>query len=143
MSKKPAAKSKTALAANQAAIIPAHTSKRYAPDWADQTTQVISGLRQQQLDLGEGRTADSLQFSLDELTELDRLIIQEEIKLAELRDIRRQKRIDIWQRTTGIRTAVGGLYGKDSLQYQSVGGTRQSERKRPQRKKAGSPQQDE
>ena len=121
MSKKPAA-------------TPAHSSKNYPSDWQDQVSRIIGAMRQNQFDFGDERTVDNMQLRLDELSNLDRQTIELEMKLAEIRDIRKQKRLDIWQLASSIRTTVAGLYGKDSLEYQALGGTRQSERKPTRRK---------
>jgi hypothetical protein len=55
----------------------------------------------------------------------------------ELLEIRRQRdtaSIDLWDKVKGARSAIKIVYGDDSSQYELVGGTRRSERKKPRRK---------
>ena len=56
---------------------------------------------------------------------------------AQLTDLRNQRDatcMGIWDKVKRVRAGVKGIYGDDSSQYEMVGGTRRSERKRPTRK---------
>ena len=68
--------------------------------------------------------------TLDE--ELDRL----ETALVNKRNERDMRYEKVWQQMKRVRSAIKGIYGDDSPQYEMVGGTRMSERKSPSRKPA-------
>jgi len=56
---------------------------------------------------------------------------------AELTDLQNQHDAtctDIWDQVKRVRSGVKAVYGDDSSQYEMIGGTRRSERKRPIRK---------
>jgi chromosome segregation ATPase len=60
---------------------------------------------------------------------------------AELTDLQNQRDAtctDIWDQVKRVRSGVKAIYGDDSSQYEMIGGTRRSERKRPVRKTAAS-----
>jgi hypothetical protein len=42
----------------------------------------------------------------------------------------------VWDTVKRIRAGVKGAYGDDSFEYDLIGGTRRSERKRPARRQA-------
>jgi hypothetical protein len=67
---------------------------------------------------------------LDE--ELDRL----ETILVNKRNQRDTCYANVWEAMKRAKTAIKGIYGDDSTQYEMVGGTRLSERKSPTRKAA-------
>ena len=61
---------------------------------------------------------------------------------AELTDLQNQRDAtctDIWDQVKRVRSGVKAIYGDDSSQYEMIGGTRRSERKRPVRKAASAP----
>lgn len=56
---------------------------------------------------------------------------------AELTDLRNQRdalHLVIWDKLKRLRSSIKGLFGDDSSEYEMMGGTRKSERKRPTRK---------
>ena len=56
---------------------------------------------------------------------------------AHLTDLRNQRDVllkEIWDQIKRLRSAVKGIYGDDSSQYELVGGTRLSERKTTRRR---------
>jgi hypothetical protein len=58
-----------------------------------------------------------------------------EKQLIQVRYRRDQFFLSAWDKVKRLRAGVKGLYGDDSTQYELVGGTRRSERKRPRRTK--------
>ena len=72
-------------------------------------------------------------------TELDKaqpLLAQVDALEAQLTDLRNQRDAlytGLWDKAKRVRSAVKGIYGDDSSEYEMVGGTRQSERKHPVR----------
>jgi hypothetical protein len=125
---------KSAKTTDQTDIQLSVSTRKFPSDWEAQAEEVIAGMRQYQIDLGADRNVDSMEAKLAELKDLDKQILDLEKQLAQLRDNRVQQRLEIWQMTASTRMAVAGLYGMDSMEYQAMGGTRTSERKRPQRK---------
>ena len=56
-----------------------------------------------------------------------------ETQLTEVRNRRDELYLSAWDRVKRMRAGIKGLYGDDSTEYELVGGTRRSERKRPRR----------
>jgi hypothetical protein len=52
-----------------------------------------------------------------------------EAQLTNLRNERDASNVELWDNVKRVRSAVKGVYGDDSTQYEMVGGTRLSERK--------------
>lgn len=115
-------------------VKPIITGKNFPTDWLEQIELIIAGARKYQIDFGEQRNPNGLELHVTNLQNMDKEITDLEITLASLRDRRRAVRAQAWQEATNLRAAIGALFGKDSEQYQAVGGTRQSERKSPVRK---------
>jgi hypothetical protein len=69
-------------------------------------------------------------------TTLDAQITALEAQLTDKKNQLDSLYAGVWDRTKRIRSAVKGVYGDDSSQYEIVGGKRLSERKRPTRKAA-------
>ena len=64
------------------------------------------------------------------------LLVQIDSLETELVDLRNQRDAllkDLWDSVKRVRAAVKGTFGDDSSEYEMVGGTRLSERKRPTR----------
>ena len=59
--------------------------------------------------------------------ELD--LVSLENQLAALRNQRSSLRESTWEKLKRVRSAIRGIYGDDSSEYDLVGGTRMSERK--------------
>jgi hypothetical protein len=124
----------TSTVTTQSNISISSSSKRYPADWEEQTQQIIAGMRQHQIDLGGERNPDGFDARLKTIDQFNKDITRLETELTSLRDKRNQERIELWNLASSARRATAGLYGLDSLEYQSVGGKRASERKRPTRK---------
>lgn len=56
-----------------------------------------------------------------------------ETQLIDLRNRRGAINLSVWDKVKRVRTGVKSLFGDDSSEYEMVGGTRVSERKRPTR----------
>ncbi|MBL8149353.1 MAG: hypothetical protein JNN15_05450 [Blastocatellia bacterium] len=110
-------------------------TKSYPINWQQQTERVIAGMKQYKIDFGTGRDPESMTARMNELAALNAEVLDLEAKLAQIKDTRAQKRLEVWHLTTSIKTAVAGLYGKDSIQYEALGGKRASEIKRPSKRK--------
>jgi hypothetical protein len=67
--------------------------------------------------------AQTIQANLDAL----------EAQLTDLRNRRDQTLATIWNDVKRVRAGMKAIYGDDSSQYEMVGGTRKSERKKPTR----------
>jgi hypothetical protein len=78
-----------------------------------------------------GADFEALEKVLDDIAEL-------ELKLTPLRNQRDDLARKINETTTRARSGMRGFFGPNSSQYEQAGGTRASERKRPQRKAAES-----
>jgi hypothetical protein len=66
-------------------------------------------------------------------------IARKEKELTALRNDRDDQAGKLNELCTRARSGIRGFYGADSTQYELAGGTRASERKKPQRKPASSP----
>ena len=58
-------------------------------------------------------------------------------QLTDLRNLRDATLATIWDDVKRVRAGMKTIYGNDSSQYEMVGGTRKSERKKPARPAAG------
>lgn len=74
-------------------------------------------------------------FTKLKTTQDQEIVIAElEAQLKNLKNQMADSYDDLWQTVKRVRSAVKGIYGDDSSEYEMVGGTRLSERKRPSRK---------
>lgn len=103
--------------------------------------QVLSDVRRslegwQQIDpnltLGQLTLAE-VQRQIDSFTKIDGEITAAEIAIAKLRNDRLELRKQMQESKKRILSAIRGIYGDDSSEYEMVGGTRMSERRRPGR----------
>lgn len=78
-------------------------------------------------------TIAEVQRQMEEFEEVNESITAAEVKLTKLRNERHAKRKELNESRKRILSAIKGLYGDDSNEYEMVGGTRLSERKRPTR----------
>ena len=60
-----------------------------------------------------------------------------EKQLTDLRNKRDADNAALWEQVKRVRSAVKGIYGDNSSQYELVGGTRLSDRKKPVKKAPG------
>jgi hypothetical protein len=59
-----------------------------------------------------------------------------ELQLTDLRNRRDERMIRMWDTIKRVRSTVKGVYGDDSSEYELVGGTRRTQRRRPVRRLA-------
>jgi len=77
---------------------------------------------------------DDFKAVLGELDKLLAEIAKKEDELVGLRNDRDDHAVKLNEFCTRARSGIRGFYGPDSTQYEQVGGTRVSERKKPGRK---------
>ncbi|MCP4288414.1 MAG: hypothetical protein GY792_28970 [Gammaproteobacteria bacterium] len=74
-------------------------------------------------------TQTGVQAELDQAQPILAQIDALEAQLTSLRNQRDDVLNSLWDSTKRVRSAVKGIYGNDSSEYEMVGGTRLSERK--------------
>jgi hypothetical protein len=109
--------------------------KNYPPDTLTQAANILAACQQIDPQLRAGSTtqatfADTLAQSQSIQAQIKSL----ELQLTDLRNQRDEQLQTLWENTKRWRATVKGMYGDDSSQYELVGGTRMSERKRPGRR---------
>ncbi|HNP73990.1 MAG TPA: hypothetical protein PLO33_17625 [Kouleothrix sp.] len=118
-------------------------SKHFPPDTLDQASSVLVACKQIDPGLRSGAiTQDSYGQMIGEARTSQTQITELELHLKELRNRRDDQLANVWDATKRIRTTVKGVYGDNSSEYQLVGGTRMSERKRPARRATPPPDAD-
>lgn len=75
-------------------------------------------------------TVSEVQSQIDSFLKLNSDITAAEISLAKLRNDRQATQKQLQESRKRIHSTIRGLYGDDSNEYEMVGGTRMSERKR-------------
>lgn len=112
------------------------TTRPYPPDVWEQAKAGLEAWKEigPELSIGD-LTCVAMQSHLDQvfeaLSEIDRL----EAQLIDWRNRRDDLLKEAWSHVKRLRAGMKAIYGDDSSQYEMVGGTRVSERKRPTRKK--------
>ena len=86
--------------------------------------------------LGAEITLEAVKATRIELVTGETDITAEETKLTRMRNDQATLADKGSDTVTPIRSAMRGVFGPDSTQYEQAGGTRHSERKRPTRKAA-------
>lgn len=111
------------------------SSKSYPTDITQQTQAMIDAWKQIDPALKVGDlTPDSLTAMLAQAAPLLSEINTAEARLTDARNRRDALYDALWQCLKRIRSAIKGIYGDDSSQYEMAGGTRLSERKPAVRK---------
>jgi hypothetical protein len=107
----------------------------YPPDVLSQSQETLSGWKTIDENMTVGDLTQTI-FTADLATAqgFEAQISTLEAQLTNLRNQRDDSYIKVWDHTKRVRSTVKGIYGDDSTQYEMVGGTRKSERKRPTRK---------
>lgn len=118
------------ITTNQSSLSNTILPKNYPTDWQSQIKQIVGGMLKYNIKIDDERTPEILQSRLDNLDDLDKQVLSLENQLAELRENRQKQRIELWALGTSVRRAVAGIYGNNSLAYESLGGKRASEYKR-------------
>lgn len=111
--------------------------KYYSPDLLNQALSIRSAWVQIDNKLAFGElTTNSLGLEIDQARTLSEEIDRIETILVEKRNQLEAHYSTIYGSMKRVRSAIKGIYGDDSTQYEMVGGTRISERKIPARKPA-------
>ena len=110
-------------------------SKGYPADILAQATEILAACKQIDPEMRAGSlTQDSLAEALTEARHSQSQIATLEKQLADVRNKRDQRLTQMWDAVKRVRATVKGAYGDDSSEYDLVGGTRLSERRRPARR---------
>jgi hypothetical protein len=109
--------------------------KTYPKDLLDQAADVLKACKQIDPDLqAAGMTQTAFADTLTQTHAIQSQIKEMEIQLTSLRNQRDDQLRRVWETTKRWRAIVKGAYGDDSSEYDLVGGTRMSDRKRPTRR---------
>jgi hypothetical protein len=113
------------------------TKKYYSIDLLNQAQSVRNAWMQidSKLKLGE-LTTEAMGLEIDQARTLDEEIDRIGTILVEKCNQRDRHYASVSDAVKRVRSAVKGIYGDDSSQYEMVGGTRRSEWKTPARKVA-------
>src|SRR5690349_21686387 len=95
--------------------------KSYPHDILEQATDILAACKQIDPELRAGQTTQAQIKAL-------------EMQLTELRNRRDDQLGTLWEAAKRWRAAVKSIYGDDSSQYELMGGTRLSDRKRMTRR---------
>jgi hypothetical protein len=107
-------------------------SKGYPTDVLDQAAGVLAACRQIDPELRAGPlTQAALSDALAHARDTQSRIAALELQLADPRNRRDDEMAHLWDSIKRVRATVKGAYGDDSSQYDLIGGTRRSERRRP------------
>ena len=105
-------------------------SKTYPSDVIDQGRNVLEAWRSIDPALKVGDlAAEALESDLNLITPNTALINRLEAELSEARNQREAISQAVWDKVKRLRRGVQAIYGDDSSQYDTVGGTRVSDRK--------------
>ncbi len=110
-------------------------ARRYPTDVLAQAQAVQEAWKQidPALKIGD-LTPDTLVAELPQAQAVQAQISTLEAQLTDLRNQRDALYTAVWDKVKRVRAGIKGIYGDDSSQYEMVGGTRRSERKRPARR---------
>src|SRR5690349_8401905 len=111
------------------------TVKNFPTDILAQTTDVLAACRQIDPDMKTGAlTQAAFADELSQAQAIQSQIQALELQLTNLRNKRDERLAGMWDTVKRVRATVKGTYGDDSSEYELVGGTRMSERRRPVRR---------
>jgi hypothetical protein len=109
--------------------------KTFPADTLNQATTVLAACKQIDPILKIGAlTQETFADKIAQAQAMQEQINGLELQLTKLRNQRDTQNADIWELIKRVRSTIKGMYGDDSSEYEMVGGTRMSERKRPTRK---------
>src|SRR5688500_8790883 len=111
------------------------TQRSCPTDVIHQARRVLDAWNQidNQLTIGK-LTIAALVMEINQARVVDEQITSLKNQLTDLRNQRQALHLSTWDKIKRLRAAIKGIYGDDSSQYEMVGGTRVSERKKPSRK---------
>jgi predicted unusual protein kinase regulating ubiquinone biosynthesis (AarF/ABC1/UbiB family) len=112
-------------------------TKNFPSDTIEQAAAVLAACKQINPDMKAGAmTQEMLANELVQTRSIQAQINNLELQIVDLRNKRDQRLSGIWESVKRTRTIVKGTYGDDSSEYEMVGGTRMSERRKSLRKPA-------
>ena len=109
----------------------------YPNDIQNQTTETLGGWKKITPPVGNLRemTPEDMTSDLDAVQPLLAQIAELDAQMTDLRNKRDVIYVRLWDKVKRVRSAIKGLYGDDSSEYEMVGGKRASEHK-PRGRKA-------
>ena len=109
--------------------------RSYPTDVLAQVTEILAACKQIGPDLQAGQlTQAALSEALTDARHCQSDIAALEMQLSALRNKRDERLTQLWDAVKRVRATVKGTFGDDSPEYELMGGTRISERKRPTRR---------
>ena len=112
-------------------------SQGYPNDILAQTADVLAACKQIDPKMKAGaQTQEACAGELAEVRAMQAQIQALELQLTDLRNRRDTRLTHLWDTVKRVRATVKGVYGDDSSEYELVGGTRRSQRKRAVRRAA-------
>jgi hypothetical protein len=111
--------------------------KTFPADTLDQAAIVLAACKQIDPALKVGAlTQETFADKITQAQAMQAQINGLELQLTNLRNQRDTQSADIWEMIKRVRSTIKGMYGDDSSEYEMVGGTRMSDRRRSPRKAA-------
>lgn len=111
-------------------------TKLYPTDVLQQAQETLTAWKQVDAGLALGPlNVGEIEANLSKAGPIQSQMGALEAQLTNLRNQRDELYITLWDQVKRARAGFKGIYGDDSSQYEMIGGTRRSERKRPTRKK--------
>jgi hypothetical protein len=111
--------------------------KSFPPDTLDQAGMVLAACKQIDPTLKAGSlTQDAFGDLINRTQAIQGHINDLELQLMNLRNRRDAQTASIWDIVKRVRATVKGMYGDDSSEYELVGGTRMSDRRKTSRRAA-------
>ena len=112
-------------------------TKLYPTDILQQAQETLAAWKKVDAGLALGPlNVGEIEANLSKVDPIQMQISSLEAELTGLRNQRDELYIALWDQVKRARAGFKGIYGDDSSEYEIIGGTRRSERKRPTRKKA-------
>jgi hypothetical protein len=107
----------------------------YPTDVIAQAEETLEALKKidPQIKIGD-LTLTKYADDCDKAREAQKEVSSLEAQLTDARNKRDQAFTELWDTVKRVRNGIKGIYGDDSSEYEMVGGTRTSERKKPVRK---------
>lgn len=108
--------------------------KLYPSNILKEAIRVREAWKQIDEELGFGALKiDGLAAVIEHIYQNQHDLVSLEKQLIEVRNLRDELYLSAWDQVKRVRAGVKGIYGDDSSEYEVVGGTRRSERKRARR----------
>ena len=109
--------------------------KLYPTDTLEQAQSILSAWKRIDPALKTGTlTPQSITADVARVEGLQQKIVYLQNELMVIRIQRDEVTIGLWNKVTRTRSGFRGIYGDDSIEYKHAGGTRKSDRRKPQRR---------